>query len=90
MVARVAEVIAELKANPPPLPEAEIAEAIQFLEWLVDNNFTFLGIRDYRLTGEDALAPVIRDRPGHSALAEMRCCGAATAARRSRRRSAPS
>src|SRR5262249_46041613 len=56
MTARVADVIAELKANPPPLPAAEIAEAIAFLEWLADNNFTFLGIRNYKFTaGEDAL-----------------------------------
>src|SRR5947199_181895 len=59
MTARVAEVIAELKADPPPLPAAEIAEAIAFLEWLADNNFTFLGIRNYRFTAaEDALEPL--------------------------------
>jgi glutamate dehydrogenase len=59
MTARVAEVIAELKADPPPLPAAEIAEAVAFLEWLADNNFTFLGIRNYRFTAaEDALEPV--------------------------------
>src|SRR4029453_19386093 len=28
------------------------AEAIQFLEWLLADNFTFLGVRDYSLTGE--------------------------------------
>ena len=53
MLARVGEVIAELKNNPPPLPVDEIAEAIQFLEWLVANNFTFLGVRDYALTGDE-------------------------------------
>ena len=49
MTARVGEVVAELKANPPPLPVGEIAEAIQFLEWLIANNFTFLGVREYAL-----------------------------------------
>jgi glutamate dehydrogenase len=59
MMARVADVIAGLKANPPPLPAAEIEEAIAFLEWLADNNFTFLGVRDYRFTdAEEALEPV--------------------------------
>ncbi len=59
MVARVKETIAELEANPPPLPAAEIDEAIAFLEWLVDNNFTFLGIRNYNFTaGEEKLEPV--------------------------------
>ena len=40
MLGRVSEVIAELKSNPPPLPADESAEAIQFLEWLIANNFT--------------------------------------------------
>ncbi len=52
MMARVGEVIAEIKNNPPPLPVDEIAEATQFLEWLVANNFTFLGVREYALTAD--------------------------------------
>src|SRR5437667_122101 len=40
MMARVGEVVAALRANPPPLPVGETAEAIQFLEWLAGNNFT--------------------------------------------------
>jgi glutamate dehydrogenase len=47
MLGRVSEVITELKTNPPPLPADETAEAIQFLEWLIANNFTFLGIREH-------------------------------------------
>jgi len=59
MMARVADVIAGLKADPPPLPAAEIEEAVAFLEWLADDNFTFLGVRDYRFTdAEEALEPV--------------------------------
>jgi glutamate dehydrogenase len=54
MMARVGELIAGLKAHPPPLPVAEIAEAIQFLEWLEADNFTFLGIRNYRFTVDQA------------------------------------
>ena len=53
MMSRVGEVIAEIKNNPPPLPVEEIAEATQFLEWLVANNFTFLGVREYALTGDE-------------------------------------
>ncbi len=52
MLDRVNEVIAELQNNPPPLPVDEIAEAIQFLQWLLSNNFTFLGLRDYTIDGE--------------------------------------
>jgi glutamate dehydrogenase len=49
MLARVREVIAEIKADPPPIVVDEIAEAIQFLEWLIGENFTFLGVRNYVL-----------------------------------------
>jgi glutamate dehydrogenase len=59
MLARVREVMAELRANPPPLPAADIAEAIQFLEWLAADNFTLLGARDYLFTGnKDVLEPM--------------------------------
>src|SRR6266566_116008 len=65
MVGRVAEEVAELTANPPPLPPVEIAEAIAFLEWLLDNNFTFLGIRDYGFTAsQGALEPIFESGLG--------------------------
>ncbi len=57
MLGRVGEIIASLKAAPPPLPVDEVAEAIQFLEWLVANNFTFLGVRDYVFGPDGALQP---------------------------------
>src|SRR5262245_18179849 len=47
MLSRLQEVIAELKNNPPPVPIDEVAEAVQFLEWLAADNFTFLGFRSY-------------------------------------------
>src|SRR5215470_14211044 len=47
MLARASEVASELKANPPPLAADEIAEAIQFLQWIAADNFTLLGARDY-------------------------------------------
>ncbi len=56
MLARVEGVAATLKANPPPLPVDEVAEAIQFLQWLCDDNFTFLGIREY-VVKDDTLEP---------------------------------
>jgi glutamate dehydrogenase len=65
MLGRVNEVIADLKANPPPIVVEEIAEAIQFLQWLVNENFTFLGVRDYLFTKEDgALEPVFKSGLG--------------------------
>jgi glutamate dehydrogenase len=48
---RLAAIIADLKANPPPLDAAERAEALDFLAWLGDDNFTFLGCREYRFGG---------------------------------------
>ena len=53
---RVTAIVTELKDNPPPLPVDEIAEAIQFLQWLSTDNFTFLGLRDYVFDGQ-ALKP---------------------------------
>src|SRR6266568_3164962 len=47
MRARVGEVIADMRGNPPQLPVDEVAEAVQFLEWLLADNFTFLGVREY-------------------------------------------
>ncbi|MDP2411616.1 MAG: NAD-glutamate dehydrogenase [Pseudolabrys sp.] len=51
MLERVGAVVAELQTNPPPLPVEEIAEVIQFLQWLLADNFTFLGLRDYTVDG---------------------------------------
>jgi glutamate dehydrogenase len=53
MLDRVQAIVTELKTNPPPLPVDEIAEAIQFLQWLLAGNFTFLGVRDYVLGGNN-------------------------------------
>src|SRR5215471_12274376 len=58
MLNRVSAVIAGLKTDPPPLPADEVAEAIEFLGWLMANNFTFLGVRNYAFTtNQDALEP---------------------------------
>jgi glutamate dehydrogenase len=48
MLARVTALIAGLRNAPPALSADEVDESIQFLEWLMDDNFTFLGMRDYR------------------------------------------
>jgi glutamate dehydrogenase len=54
MRARALDVVAELGTSPPPLDRAEVAEAREFLVWLEDHNFTFLGYRDYELSGDAA------------------------------------
>jgi glutamate dehydrogenase len=59
MQTRVSDAIAQLKDRPPPLPVAEISEAIHFVEWLLADNFTFIGMRDYVLTADgEGLEPV--------------------------------
>ena len=61
MLARVGDVIADLKTNQPPLPADEVSEAVDFLEWLVSENFTFLGMREYRLTGSERQPEIVPD-----------------------------
>ncbi len=48
---------AEVTASPPPLPPSEIAEGVEFLRWLDDDNFTHLGFREYVLSDAGADAP---------------------------------
>jgi glutamate dehydrogenase len=45
---RLAAVARRYRETPPMLPADEIAEAVQFLDWLLAENFTFLGLREYR------------------------------------------
>ncbi len=51
MLARIGEKVAEFRTNPPPVPAEELAEAVQFLEWLSNDNFTLLGLREYTFEG---------------------------------------
>jgi glutamate dehydrogenase len=50
---RLAEAVEELRGDPPPVSSDELAEAVQFLEWLRDDHFTFLGFRCYDLEEQD-------------------------------------
>src|SRR2546430_8863902 len=52
MRARVEQAIKTYRSNPPPLPIDEVAEASQFLQWLCTDNFTFLGLREYRFSSD--------------------------------------
>ncbi|MEL6503430.1 MAG: NAD-glutamate dehydrogenase [Pseudomonadota bacterium] len=51
MLLRLEKAIINFRVTPPPLPSQTIAESVQFLEWLSDNNFTLLGMRDYIYKG---------------------------------------
>lgn len=57
---RCHEVLRNLERDPPKLPREEVIEGIDFLEWLDDDNFTYLGYRkyDYHGRGADAVAEI--------------------------------
>jgi len=81
MQGRVLGVIAELEAQPPPIPAEELAEDKAFLGWLAANHFTFLGYRCHDLVtvdGQDALRivagsslGVLREDAGKSVAASF-------------------
>jgi glutamate dehydrogenase len=65
MRGRLAEIATRYRANPPLLPADEIAEAVQFLDWLLAENFTFLGMREYRFDTRDiSIDPIPGDGLG--------------------------
>ena len=51
MQQRLREAIGAYQKNPPPIPIEELTESIAFLQWLLDNHFTFLGMREYHFDG---------------------------------------
>jgi glutamate dehydrogenase len=58
MRGRMEEIVKEFARAPKGVDGAEAAEVREFLAWVVDNHFTFLGYRDYQLSnvgGEDML-----------------------------------
>jgi glutamate dehydrogenase len=65
MRARARAVAAEWKASRLPIDPETLAEAEAFVEWLVDDNFTFLGVREYEYRGDSADGMLERaDAPG--------------------------
>ncbi|QFG24044.1 NAD-glutamate dehydrogenase [Actinomadura sp. WMMB 499] len=61
MRARAGEIADAVRGDGPELPEKELAEGVELLDWLADGHFTFLGYRDYTLV-EDGTA--LRPEPG--------------------------
>jgi len=49
MRARARSIAEELKTRAMPIDDANRAEAVEFMQWLADNHFTFLGFREYRV-----------------------------------------
>jgi len=63
MLDRVPRVKQELADPPATLDADEVSEASEFLDWLADNNFTFLGYREYDLKTEESGGDVLRIVP---------------------------
>jgi glutamate dehydrogenase len=59
MRARVFEAVQAAKIAPPPLPAQDVAEAIALIEWMLADNFTFLGVREYRFINDDPSADLV-------------------------------
>ena len=52
-IAKVDAIIEQLDLETLPLPAVEVEESKAFLAWIRDDNFTFLGYREYRLDRTD-------------------------------------
>ncbi len=57
---RALEIADELAAGKLPLPEDELLEAEELLNWLADQHFTFLGYREYVLETDEAGDDLLR------------------------------
>ncbi len=63
MVARLRGAVDWLLAHPGPAPVEDVQEAVDFLNWLADDNFTFLGFREYDFVDRDGALHAVTD-PG--------------------------
>jgi glutamate dehydrogenase len=71
MLARLDHAISDFRYAPIPLDRDELTEAIAFLEWLRDDNFTFLGMREFRYVGDARTGELERtEREGLGILAD--------------------
>ncbi|TCD13855.1 NAD-glutamate dehydrogenase [Oricola cellulosilytica] len=71
MLGRLDEVMEELRTGILPVRKSDANEALAFLEWLRDNNFTLLGIREYKYRGGEARGQLVRaDKPGLGILSD--------------------
>ncbi len=59
MTARLRLAIEQFKRNPPPATAQTNSEALEFLRWLLENNFIFLGVREYGYAGDQGHGELI-------------------------------
>lgn len=53
---KITSIVTDYQNHASPLPYEESFEAAKFLSWIASDNFTFLGIREYRFTDGDTSA----------------------------------
>ncbi|MBL8582438.1 MAG: NAD-glutamate dehydrogenase [Rhizobiaceae bacterium] len=71
MLARLDKAISQYRYATVPLDPAAVAEAVAFLEWLRDDNFTFLGMREFDYSGGEKSGALTRSKkPGLGILAD--------------------
>jgi glutamate dehydrogenase len=58
MRAQTTALATELRRQAPPCEQHQLEECEAFLDWLSDDNFTYLGYREYELKESGALQPV--------------------------------
>jgi len=61
MMARMRAAIDRYRQGNLPVPDDERAESIEFLEWIFDRNFVFLGMRDYSFHAEASPPELVPD-----------------------------
>ncbi len=72
MMEKAEQIEDELRRVPPPVPSDEVEEAAEFLRWLREDHFTFLGYRRYRLGRAEDKSPLrLEDGPGLGILREF-------------------
>lgn len=52
MRSKMIDIISDLESEPPPLRQDRIGEAVDFLKWVKENHFVFMGSRTYDLVGK--------------------------------------
>ena len=69
MKAKMQDIISEIADYSAFLENDTVKESVAYLKWLLEDHFTFLGVREYRVTGEDdSLALELVKRSGLGVL----------------------
>lgn len=63
MMDRIPRIKDFLSQCPDSIDPQEVENAIEYLDWIADNNFTFLGYREYHLSSTDNGGDVLKIKP---------------------------